>query len=93
MLDADGYPEEEDIQKIESWDYRDLPGLFAFIKTVWWMADWGWHEKGRERHISTGGWSGNEEIIGAMRKNHMVWTLTWVQSRRGGHYIFELPEK
>jgi hypothetical protein len=50
------------------------------------------HYKDRivHRHyVSTGGWSGNESIIGAMQRNDMMWHLNWVQSRRGGHYIFE----
>lgn len=38
---------------------------------------------------STGGWSGNESIIGAMQKNRMVWNFLWEQSRRGGHYVFD----
>jgi hypothetical protein len=43
-------------------------------------------------HISTAGWSGNESIIRSMQKNNMMWYLNWEQSRRGGHYIFELRE-
>lgn len=42
--------------------------------------------------FSTGGWSGNEDLIRAMEQNWMIWSLTWVQSRRGGHYIFEDPK-
>jgi len=43
-------------------------------------------------NISTGGWSGNESIIHEMQENSMMWHLNWVQSCRGGHYIFELRE-
>jgi hypothetical protein len=43
----------------------------------------------RRHYVSTGGWSGNESIIRAMQRNDMMWHLNWVQSRRGGHYIFE----
>jgi hypothetical protein len=59
-----------------------------------------WHDRLRQYQdrrvrryeISTAGWSGNESIIGAMQRNEMMWHLNWVQSRRGGHYIFELRE-
>lgn len=74
--------------------------LMDFIKTLWHAPDYGWQEK-EEPHelwsekmvkrwyISTGGWSGNEDIIRAMQKADWLWSLNWVQSRRGGHYIFE----
>lgn len=82
-------------------DYtKTFPELMEFIKTLWYAPDYGWQEK-EEPHeiwskkivkrwyISTGGWSGNEDIIRAMQKADWGWTLNWVQSRRGGHYIFE----
>ena len=106
FLDEDGYPTEETLELIQCWHWSDCRGWFEFIKGIWWNADDAWDEiKGGNDywlneeldpetvryHISTFGWSGNESIIGAMKKNFM-WNTTWVQSRRGGHYIFELKE-
>jgi len=99
MPDKDGYPTKEELEKISSWDLADFKGMMEFIKELWEFADWGWSESdepdwlhkdrtNRVYRISTGGWSGNEEIIGAMQKNSIVWFLNWWESRRGGHYIF-----
>ena len=40
--------------------------------------------------VSTGGWSGNESLIAAMQENFCFWAMCWVQSRRGGHFIFHV---
>ena len=105
FLDDDGYPTESALQLLERWHWADAKGWFEFAKSIWWSPDWGWHETegGEDRwlnqelppdahryHISTGGWSGNEAVIRAMQSNSFMWALNWVQSRRGGHYIFEL---
>lgn len=99
LLDIDGYPTRDCLRAIEIWDWEDASGWFEFIKSVWHLASWGWHEAEvkddnssktlRQYNISTAGWSGNEDIIEAMMKNNMLWSFCWVQSRRGGHYIFE----
>jgi len=39
--------------------------------------------------LHTGGWSGNELIIDALKKT-TFWMLYWTMSRRGGHYYFEI---
>jgi hypothetical protein len=105
MLDEDGYPSEAALEIVRIWPFNgDTREWFDFIKSaIWWAPDWGWHE-GEEPHeykadekvyrynISTGGWSGNESIIREMQNNSMMWHLHWVQSRRGGHYIFELRD-
>lgn len=39
--------------------------------------------------ISTGGWSGNEDIITALQKS-LFWMCYWRQTRCGGHYWFEI---
>lgn len=53
-----------------------------------------WCETGRCSCIGTigtfvtGGWSGNEEIIGAMMENRPAWLELWYSTTRGGKYEF-----
>jgi len=88
------YPTEQELEKIEKWPHNDFRGLMDFIYDIWEFADWGWSEKklkdAIKYDISTVGWSGNEDIIRALEKNPLFWTMCWVQSRRGGHYIFHV---
>ena len=99
MLD-EGLPTEACLQIIRDWHYSDPKGWFDFIKEQWWAPDFGWkevdepHEYRQARtvhryYLSTGGSSGNESLIHAMEQNLSMWWLYWVQSRRGGHFIFE----
>jgi hypothetical protein len=101
-LDEDGYPTDAAYDKIANWQGENLKEIFDFIESLWHLRSWGWaseetdHEFIKDKKvirydISTAGWSGNEDIIRAMQENLFLWHLTWVQSRRGGHYIFEIP--
>ena len=103
LLDEDGYPTNEALHIVEEWHWTDPKGWFDFINSIWHMKSYGWHEgiddhefqkdtKVYRYNISTIGWSGNESIISSMQKNERMWFLSWVESRRGGHYIFELGE-
>lgn len=100
FLDDDGYPTDDALTIIEKWSWDDKKGWFDFIHEIWHLASWGWSECDQtdewdtdklvyQYDISTAGWSGNEDIIRAMEKNNILWALTWEQSRRGGHYIFQ----
>lgn len=93
LTDEHGYPTDVALGMIRLWPNDDMPNLFAFVKSIWWMPDWGWHEVEEEGvtayYLSTGGWSGNEDIIGAMRGNHIFWMYFWYSSRVGGHYVFK----
>ncbi len=102
-LDEDGYPTEAALEIVRIWHWSDSRGWFEFIKSIWYMSSWGWSESDADHeyikdskvhvyNISTAGWSGNEFIIREMQNSNMMWHLNWVQSRRGGHYIFELKE-
>jgi len=103
-MDVDGYPDDSELQTIREWPLKaraDFAALLAFVRERWSYPEY-WHEEDAvddvmgkpvtRYEISTGGWSGNEDLLGALQDNRLLWMVCWVQSRRGGHYIFELPE-
>lgn len=103
-LDEDGYPTELACERIKSWHWSDKSGWMKYVESLWHLSEWGWSEsdephdwkEGEIVHrfqVSTAGWSGNESLISAMKQNFMLWSMLWVQSRRGGHYIFEIDRE
>ena len=70
--------------------YSDCDALLDHVCDLW--AYNGVEQQGQELHMSTAGWSGNEDLIEALQSNNLFWTLCWQQSRRGGHYIFNLSQ-
>jgi hypothetical protein len=42
--------------------------------------------------ISTGGWSGNEDIVEALQSNIMLWGAWFYSHKRGGHYVLLVPK-
>ena len=104
MPDQDGSPTEEELARIRAWPADDPIGWFAYIKTCWCYTEWGWKEFDgvddfgrplRMFHLSTAGWSGNEEILSEMRQNGVplgLWAMTWYSHRRGGHYTFRVEK-
>lgn len=92
------YPTDEEVEKVRTWAFDSAGSFEAFmayvksIGTYWPRETFGWTQAGRVFHVSTGGWSGNETILGAMEENWMFWVMCWQEHRRGGHYIFELPD-
>jgi hypothetical protein len=83
------YPSDAALAKIQDWP-SDWYALMSFIQGIWEYADWGWSKSGNKYNISTGGWSGNEDIIHAMQHNFLFWSLCWYSSKRGGHYEFRV---
>jgi hypothetical protein len=98
MEESDFYPSEEALKEIEEFDlesprlFRRLPEFMRLVLGQW---HWGgqmykYDTKTGCLEMHTGGWSGNEDIIKAMKKHKYFWWCFWVQSRRGGHYWFKL---
>jgi len=101
-MDANGYPDDLELARIQAWPREDYRGLMEFVHSLWrFTADkdyrdlakeWGWTQGLEDRYqLSTGGWSGNESIIGALQLNTLFWLKCWQQSSRGGHYVFRIP--
>ena len=101
------YPDDDDLKRVSEWrnewlndgKFPVFAPWFDLIKSLWWAADWGWTEFDgsddgdpiRVYQISTGGWSGNESLLEAMRDNFVCWSMTFYSMRRGGHYEFRIP--
>lgn len=93
-MSKDSYPTKDELKQIKRWGYKDPKGLLEFIEDLWWQPDWGFKLTGKrvlKLELHTGGWSGNESIIRALREN-MFWMLYWQRSDRGGHYYFRITK-
>jgi len=91
------YPDDKELEEIKNWPLEDPHGLMAYVKERWEYADTGcwrdWKSRKNDKHVyrlATGGWSGNESIIGALRENYFFWGRNWELSARGGLHIFKI---
>lgn len=93
-MDCDGYPEPAETRAIANWSIHDPIGVMAYIEHRWAHANAGyWARRGAMIRASTAGWSGNEDLIGALTSNPVLWMRLWYASFRGGHHYFELPDQ
>lgn len=98
MLDKDSYPDEASLKEIKEWDIlkQGVQGLLDLVEENTYIADWSFSVTGKrvlrfEYH--TGGWSGNEDVINALRENMLFFSMFWEKSTRGGHYYFRIRLK
>lgn len=90
-MSLDPYPTTEELDKIKKWKIqRDehWGDLFEYIRSIYWQADWGLKVGRKYIYMSTGGWSGNEDIIYVMQENILMWSMYFYSMKRGGHYKF-----
>lgn len=95
-MTRDGYPEEHELRYIEEYDLikNSAVTLIEYVRDLWKYEDYFTAEEDGEGllklEMHTGGWSGNEDIIEALRKNPLFFALYWQSTFRGGHYYFEV---
>lgn len=91
-LDADGYPTAAtldaisacapDIGVAELLDMlREIAEQSAYAEV---------HEQDGLLTFSTGGWSGNEDLLAALSET-IGWLQAWESSHRGGRHVFRVP--
>ena len=95
MLDKDNYPDEASLKGIEKWDIlkQGVQGLLDLVEENTCTPDWSFSLKGKRVlrfEFHTGGWSGNEDVINALRNNIFFFPMFWEKSTRGGHYYFKI---
>lgn len=93
------YPTEGDLKAIRTWELKereDYIALAKFVCNIWhWpnFATLTWKAKKVDvLRLVTGGWSGNEDIVGALQENQLFGMVCWKKSERGGVHIYEIPE-
>jgi len=99
-VDRDGYPTDETLDALRQWDLADANAALDFLQVAWTYPNLASHDLSVEefavvhadastRHLrlSTGGWSGNEDLIYAFRES-LAWRMTWRLSAIGGLHIF-----
>ena len=96
-MDEHGYPEQKELAQIKRFKFlrwSDVLDLLEHIRALWNYGDAGGFiltgKNTLKLELHTYGWSGNEDIIGALMGNALFWALFWQSSRRGGHYKFEI---
>jgi len=82
-----------DLTRLQKWPLpKDVMGFLDCLKGSW-NSDYGSiiikGKKVLRVELHTGGWSENEEVIGALQHS-MFWVFYWAKSVRGGHYYFRI---
>lgn len=94
-FDKDGYPTEATLDAIKNWDYKDRRGVLEFIAQAWCYQDSAIETRDGLFVFATGGWSGNEELIYALRDNRVLWvylTSMYYIHLTGGFYVFAITD-
>lgn len=93
-MTTDGYPTDDFLEHVRTYDVlKNGPcDLIRELKEFWRWPDYiRWYPRTKTLKISTGGWSGHENVMAALQEN-FIFMIFWMATLRGGHYTFKLHE-
>jgi hypothetical protein len=92
-LDGNNYPTDEFLEWVKSYNTIKEPAneLLQEVLLAFQSAGRAWVDND-VYSFATLGWSGNEEMIMALRENHLFWGMHWQSSERGGLHKFKLGD-
>jgi len=76
-FDADGYPTEETLKIIKDWPFEEREKVLSYIAKAWHYPESAKEVRPGIWVFATGGWSGNESIIAALRSGVLWYLLSW----------------
>ena len=91
------YPTKKELKSIREWkfDGNNIENFLQNLEDVW-NSNYGQFILSGKRIIKlslhTRGWSGNEDIINALKES-FFWIPYWQKSCRGGHYYFKIERE
>ena len=107
IINDEGYPTPAYLESISSWPLDSgYNNLMEYVEKGWHWDNMIKHNYLHDHHqslehkiladiwsLSTGGWSGNEDIIEALHDNALFYMMCWYSSQKGGHYKYEIKRK
>jgi hypothetical protein len=90
-IDSDGYPTPDSVAEVEGWELEDGEMSALLDAVADYFNDCGYgraRRRGNVWRFATGGWSGCEELIGALPA--IVVAVAWRSSHRGGLHVYAL---
>ena len=100
------YPTEAALERVRTWgigNQADLDALWSFVRGLWVYKDRfvpfelgqivgeeRWLLDDVDWYVSTGGWSGHEDVIDVLQRNWLFWSICWRLHRTGGHFWFRI---
>jgi hypothetical protein len=90
-FDASGYPTEEYLEQVQWWSGQDMNYLLSQVAAGWYWKDMAQNVRPDVWTFATGGWSGNEDLLSALRSNIHIYRGADIYLR-GGLYCVALGE-